>query len=212
MTDKSTTAVIAALFIALASVPAPMRPAAAQASDEQLEAILEEIDKKSDQYTRFRSLLSDQDQAKRMAAFNAMTSSGIATLQEMALDQAFDSGDPAMQAIALQALLTKAKALTFDLEPSSETSERTLKTISKHGGGFSIEIDQWDPATASFVEAGDPYSGSTTGQGQLSGLSLHYDAKHCRAFAVLDETARNMLGELSCTGFGEPVKVKLAVR
>jgi hypothetical protein len=203
---------LATLLLALASVSAPLRSSAAQPSDKQLDAILEDIEKKTDQYARFRSLLSDPDQAKRMAAFNAMTNSGIITLQEMALDYAFDSGDPAMQAVALQALLTKAKTLTFDLEPSSETSERTLKTISKHGGGFSIEIGQWDPATASFVEAGDPYSGSTTGQGQLSGRSLHYDAKHCRAFAVLDETARTMLGELSCTGFGEPVKVKLPVR
>jgi hypothetical protein len=98
---------IAALLLALVSGGlVPLRPAATQTPDEQLDAILEDIEKKSDQYSRFRSLLSDPDQAKRMAAFSAMTNSGILALEEMALDYALHSGDPAMQSAALQVLLT----------------------------------------------------------------------------------------------------------
>jgi hypothetical protein len=174
---------------------------------------LADIETKTDQYSKFRSFLFGPDQAKRiMAAFTAMTNSGILALQEMALDYAFDSDDAAMQSAALQALLTKTKTLTFNLEPSSEIAERTRNAISKHGGGFAIKIDNWDLKTTSFVEADDTYSGSSSGQGQVSGLSFHYDAKHCRTSVVLDETARKMLGELACTGFTEPVKASLAIR
>jgi hypothetical protein len=203
---------LAVLPLALVSALAPLRPATAQASDAQLDAILEDIEKKTDQYSKFRALLSDPDQAKRMAAFDAMTHSGIVTLHEMAIDYAFGSDDSAMQSAALQALLTRTKALTFKLEPSNETSEKTKNTMAKHGGLFSIEIDSWDVGTASFVEAGDPYSGSSSGRGQVSGLSLHYDAKHCRASVVLDDSGRKMLGELACTGFTEPVPVSLSIR
>jgi hypothetical protein len=66
---------------------APLRLPATQTSDEKLNAILEDIDKKTDQYAKFRSFIPDPDQAKRMAAFSAMTDSGIPTLQEMALDR-----------------------------------------------------------------------------------------------------------------------------
>jgi hypothetical protein len=144
-----------------------------------------------------------------MAAFAAMTGSGILTLQEMALDHAFNSGDPAMQSAALQVLLTKTKALTFNLEPSN-ASEQTKKALSRLGGAFSIEIDDWDAATGSFSKGVDNYT--TGGQGQVSGLSLHYTSRHCRASVVLDDTARNMIGELACVGFAEPVKASLAIR
>jgi hypothetical protein len=106
-----------ALLLGLASAPAPLRPADAQASDEQLDAILKDIEKKTDQYAKFRSLLSDPDQAKRMAAFSAMKNTGILTLKEMAPDYAFNSGDPAMQSAALQALLANTKALAFCTAP-----------------------------------------------------------------------------------------------
>jgi hypothetical protein len=78
---------VATLLLALAFVMAPLRLPAAQTSDEKLNAILEDIDKKTDQYAKFRSFIPDPDQAKRMAAFSAMTDSGIPTLQEMALDR-----------------------------------------------------------------------------------------------------------------------------
>ncbi len=203
---------LAALLLAFASSPGPVRAAATQPSDAQLDAILADIDKKTDQYAKFRSLLSDQDQAKRMAAFDAMTNSGIVSLQEMALDLAFKSGDSALQSAALQALLTKTKALNFRLEPSKELSEQTKQTIANHGGGFAIDIDRWDARTASFVQVDDTYKESGSGQGQLSGLSLHYTSYHCSLSVVLDETARNMLGELTCTGFTESVKVALPLR
>jgi len=207
MRDWAIASALAALLVAHACVFAPLRPAAAQ--DEQLDAILEEIKKKTDQYSQFRSLLSDPDQAKRMAAFSAMTESQILTLQEMALAYAFDSGDRAMQSAALKVLLTKTKALTFELEPSN-ASERTQGALARLGGGFSIEIDSWDAATASFSRAVDNYT--TGGQGQVNGLSLQYTSRHCSASVVLDQTARNMVGELACASFAEPVKAKLAIR
>ena len=207
------TSALATLLLALAFVLAPSRPATAQISDEQLDAILKDIDKKADQYSRFRSLLSDPDQATRMAAFHAMTNSGIATLQEMALDHAFNSGDPAMQSVALQSVLTKTKALTFRLELADQLSEETTETIAKFGGGgFSIFIESWDVGSASFSGAADTYTGNASGQGQVTGLSLNYSSEDCRTSVVLDDTARNMLGELSCYRFGEPVQVSLSIR
>jgi hypothetical protein len=211
MRDSPIAAALAAL-LALTLLP-PMRPAAAQSSDEQLDAILEDIEKKTDQYAKFRLLLSDPDQATRLAAFHAMTNSGIVPLQEMALDQAFSSGDPAMQSVALRALLTKTKALTFRLDLTEQLSEETLETVSKFGGGgYSILIESWDVGTASFSGAADTYSSQTSGQGQVTGLALNYSSEECRTSLVLDEPAKNMLGELSCYRFGEPVKVSLSIR
>jgi len=210
--DLPVASTLTALLLALATPLIPLRPATAQASDQQLDSILADIDKKTDQYSKFRSLLTDPDQAKHMAAFNAMTNSGILTLQEMALDYAFDSGDPAMRSAALQATLTKTKALTFNLEPSSEASERTRETMSRYGGGFAIKINSWDVATASFTKGGDTYSGFGSGRGQVSGSSLLYDANNCRVSVVLEETGRKMLGELARIGFSEPVKVSLSIR
>jgi hypothetical protein len=131
----------------------------------------------------------------------------------MALDHAFGSGDPAMQSVALQALLTKTKSLTFHLELSDQLSEETLETVGKFGGGgFSILIESWDIGTASFSGAADTYTGNASGQGQVTGLSLNYSSEECRTSVVMNDTARNMLGELSCYRFGEPVKVSLLIR
>jgi hypothetical protein len=213
MREAPIAAALAVVLLALVSLLSPPRPATAQASDEQLDAILQDIEKKTDQYSRLKSLLSDPDQAKRMAALHAMTSSGIVTLQEMAMDQAFNSGDPAMQAAALQALLTKTKALNFRLDMTGQLSEETMETVAKFGGGgFSILIESWDAGTASFSGAADTYSSDATGQGQVTGLSLNYSSEECRTSVVLDGTARNMLGELSCYRFGEPVRVSLSIR
>jgi hypothetical protein len=92
---------VATLLLALAFAMAlssrvchgPAAAPAAQTSDEKLNAILEDIDKKTDQYAKFGSFLSDPDQARRMAAFSAMTDSGIPALQEMALDHVLSSDD-----------------------------------------------------------------------------------------------------------------------
>ena len=116
-----------------------------------------------------------------------------------------------MQSAALQVLLTKTKALTFDLDLSN-VSEETKKAVSRKGGGFSIQIDSWNRAAASFSNAVDNYTTAPMGQGQVSGLALHYTSRHCRASVVLEDTARNMIGELACAGFGEPVKVSLSIR
>jgi hypothetical protein len=167
---------LAALLLALVPVSAifdSLQPAAAQATNEQLDAILADIEKKADQYARFRLLLSDPDQAKRMAAFNAMTNSGILELHEMALNYAFDSGDPAIQSVALQVLLTNTKALTFYLDPSN-ASEQTKKALSRLGGGFSIKIDSWDAATASFSKTIDNYTTGGTRTSQWAVPPLYF--------------------------------------
>jgi hypothetical protein len=190
----------------------PRATPATQASGEKLNVILEVIDKKTDQYAKSRSFLSDPDQAKRMAAFSAMTDSGIPALQEMALDHALSSDDIAMQLAALRVLLTNTKALTFQLKLSDDNSERTRQSVASHGGGFSIQIDDWDTETASFSKAGDTYVGASSGRGQVNGRSFHYKSRMCRVFAVLEETGGTMRGELSCSGFAEPVNVSLAIR
>jgi hypothetical protein len=95
-----------------------------------------------------------------------MTDSGIPALQEMALDHALSSDDIATQLAALRVLLTNTKALTFQLKLSDDNSERTRQSVASHGGGFSIQIDDWDTETASFSKAGDTYVGA------LSGCSL----------------------------------------
>jgi hypothetical protein len=146
----------------------PRATPATQASGEKLNVILEVIDKKTDQYAKSRSFLSDPDQAKRMAAFSAMTDSGIPALQEMALDHALSSDDIAMQSAALRVLLTTTKALTFQLKLSDDNSERTRQSVASHGGGSSIQIDGWDTETASFSKAGDTYVGASSGRGQVN--------------------------------------------
>ena len=204
---------LAALLLALAFVLAPLRPATAQASDEQLDAILKDIDKKTDQYSKFRSLLSDPDQAKRMAAFHAMTNSGIATLQEMALDHAFNSGDPAMQSVALQSVLTKTKALTFRLELADQLSEETMETIAKFGGGgFRSSLRAGTLEQPPFPERLITYTGNSSGQGQVTGLSLNYVPRIVEpplCWTILPETC---LENCHVTRFEEPVQVSLSIR
>jgi hypothetical protein len=190
----------------------PTIPAWAQDSGKELDSILEDIENRTDRYSRFRALLSDPDQSKRMAAFSGMMNSGILTLQNIALDYAFNSGDTAMQSAALHVLLTRTKALSFDIDFSGNYSEETQSIISgTGGGGFAIDIDAWDTTMGTF-SGGNNYGVNQHGTGQVSGLTLHYSSRSCRTSVSLDDSTKKMVGQLSCDNFKEPVRVSLSIR
>ena len=199
--------VLAVYLAACSTTAAAERITVAQAEPKGAQAVLDQITGEVGFYEAMRERLSSADPATRMAAFNAMATSGNPTLVSMALEQGFN-GDAAMQAAALRHLGAAMSARAFELGASENASAELKKQLARWGYGVSFSIEQSDVASGKFI-------GNAAGRrvsGQVSGRAVSFTSDLFSGSFVLNEDNTSLVGTIRFPSAGEPAAAQMPIR
>ena len=121
---------------------------------------------------RHLDLLASPSQATRSAAFTEMTSSGDPALNDIAVEAALASPDPAMQALGVRAGFKQVRSLVAKLAPP--TGAEGLEVQKACGDAVQYKIENYSFAKGTFEAHGQDHAGVGQVNGTTVSITIDY--------------------------------------
>lgn len=138
--------------------------------------IVEQARERARQLDEIKQVLNDPDQNVRLAAFEAMVSTGDPLMRELALDAGLASTDQVLRGLAFKHAVLGLSQLniTLTLDPAApkESQEKVQAYLQKTGANWQLEID---PKTVDLGRGYFQLPGNATRNGNISGLVLTFN-------------------------------------
>lgn len=138
--------------------------------------IVEQARERARQIDEIKQVLNDPDQNVRLAAFEAMMTSGDALMRELALDTGMASTDQVLRGMALKHAILSRDQLTITLgtHPAAPdpVKARCTTYLEKNGASYvlNIDVDKADLNRGAFH-----LPGNSTRKGNVTGLVVTFD-------------------------------------
>jgi hypothetical protein len=167
--------------------------------------LLNKIRGSSGNYKEFIALLNSPDKSLRFAAFDQIVNSGDPVMVELAISEAINYPDQAMQALGFQYQIRQSKSIVFLMDTPKDASEKTKEIIISLGGAYPIDFKSF------FPDGG--FSCSSYCKGSINGQTIslnHTSGANCKVNASLKSDGY-VKGYLACEK-AQPIPISMQLR
>jgi hypothetical protein len=169
--------------------------------------LLNKIRSSSGNYKEFIALLNSPDKSLRFAAFDQIVNSGDPVMVELAISEAINYPDQAMQALGFQYQIRQSKRIVFLMETPKNASDQTKKVVADYGSAYAIDFSEF------YKDGGFQCFNSNSCKGSLNGITmslLNTNGTDCKVNTVLKDDGY-LKGYFACNG-AQPIPISMQLR
>ncbi|WP_100636829.1 hypothetical protein [Marinomonas sp. ef1] len=169
--------------------------------------LLNKIRSSSGNYKEFIALLNSPDKSLRFAAFDQIVNSGDPVMVELAISEAINYPDQAMQALGFQYQIKQSKRIVFLMETPKNASDQTKKIVADYGSAYPIDFSEF------YKDGGFECFRTGSCKGSLNGqtISIYYaGGDNCKVNASLKNDGY-VKGYLACNK-AQPIPISMQLR